>query len=123
MWVGLPDFMKLSASGAIEYIVQRRKFVKCGRVALEIVEKISGEPIPRSGLGIRILGDVNAEKEDTSGEVDYIFIQGLKDQAFYDQVWQAGSDFASHSIRVGVMGDNVLIEKVVALRASDQWME
>ena len=43
------------------------------------------------GLGIRILGDITAEKVRMLQEVDAIFINGLKSWNLYDQVWQAGA--------------------------------
>jgi len=73
-------------------------------------------PFPGPGLGIRILGDVTAEKVQTLQEVDYIFIQGLKDHGLYDDVWQAGSMLLPVN-SVGVMGDERTYERVVALRA------
>jgi len=55
-------------------------------------EKITGDTHSQvRGFGIRILGDVTADKvEDTSG-MDYIFIQGLKDHGLLRSVWQAGA--------------------------------
>ena len=49
-------------------------------------------------------------------EVDYIFIQGLKDHGLYDSVWQAGAILLPVQ-SVGVMGDERTYEKAVALRA------
>lgn len=112
---GLPDFMKLSVVEPLNTLF-KDEVREVGR-ALEIVEKIIGRhPFPGPGLGIRILGDVTAEKVKTLQEVDYIFIQGLKDAGLYDQVWQAGAMLLPIQ-SVGVMGDERTYEKVVALRA------
>ncbi len=73
-------------------------------------------PFPGPGLAIRILGDVTKEKVRILQEVDYIFINGLKSEGFYDDVWQAGSILLPVN-SVGVMGDERTYEKVVALRA------
>lgn len=73
-------------------------------------------PFPGPGLGIRILGDVTAEKVRILQEVDYFFIQGLKDNGLYDDVWQAGAMLLPVQ-SVGVMGDERTYESVVALRA------
>ena len=71
---------------------------------------------PGPGLGIRILGDITPEKVAILQEVDYIFINGLKEKGLYDDVWQAGAMLLPiHS--VGVMGDERTYEQVVALRA------
>ncbi|MBL4623878.1 MAG: GMP synthase (glutamine-hydrolyzing), partial [Flavobacteriales bacterium] len=73
-------------------------------------------PFPGPGLAIRILGDITLEKVQILQEVDYIFIQGLRDANLYDEVWQAGSILLP--VRsVGVMGDERTYENAVALRA------
>ena len=48
--------------------------------------------------------------------MDYLFINELKNQGLYDNVWQAGSILLPIN-SVGVMGDERTYEKVVALRA------
>jgi GMP synthase (glutamine-hydrolysing) len=112
---GLPDFMKLSVVEPLNTLF-KDEVREVGR-ALEIPEAIVGRhPFPGPGLAIRILGDITAEKVKTLQEVDYIFIQGLKDSGWYDQVWQAGAILLPIQ-SVGVMGDERTYEKVVALRA------
>ena len=73
-------------------------------------------PFPGPGFGIRILGDITAEKVRILQEVDHIFIKGLRDKNLYDQVWQAGAMLLPVQ-SVGVMGDERTYESVVALRA------
>lgn len=73
-------------------------------------------PFPGPGLGIRILGDVTAEKVNILQQVDKIFIDGLKEKGLYDEVWQAGAMLLPVQ-SVGVMGDERTYESVVALRA------
>lgn len=73
-------------------------------------------PFPGPGLGIRILGDITAEKVTILQEVDAIFINGLKEEGLYDEVWQAGAILLPVQ-SVGVMGDERTYESVVALRA------
>jgi GMP synthase (glutamine-hydrolysing) len=112
---GLPDFMKLSVVEPLNTLFKDEVRV-VGR-GLSIPEKIIGRhPFPGPGLAIRILGDITEEKVKTLQEVDYIFIQGLKDHGLYDQVWQAGAILLPIQ-SVGVMGDERTYEKVVALRA------
>ena len=85
--------------------------------SLEISEDILGRhPFPGPGLGIRILGDITAEKVRILQEVDAIFIDGLKREGLYDKVWQAGAMLLPVN-SVGVMGDERTYEKCVALRA------
>jgi GMP synthase (glutamine-hydrolysing) len=85
--------------------------------ALNIDPTILGRhPFPGPGLGIRILGEVSAEKVAVLQEVDAIFINGLKEEGLYNDVWQAGAIFLPIQ-SVGVMGDERTYENAVALRA------
>lgn len=112
---GLPDFMKLKVVEPLNTLF--KDGVREVGKALGIADTIIGRhPFPGPGLGIRILGDITAEKVQTLQEVDYIFIQGLKDAGLYDDVWQAGSMLLPVQ-SVGVMGDERTYERVVALRA------
>jgi len=77
---------------------------------------LNRHPFPGPGLGIRILGDITAEKVALLQEADHIFTQNLKTSGYYDKIWQAGAILLPiHS--VGVMGDERTYEQVVALRA------
>ncbi len=77
---------------------------------------LNRHPFPGPGLGIRILGDITKEKVKTLQEADAIFINGLKEDNLYDEVWQAGTILTPLQ-SVGVMGDERTYENVVALRA------
>ncbi|UCH15207.1 MAG: glutamine-hydrolyzing GMP synthase [Bacteroidales bacterium] len=77
---------------------------------------ISRHPFPGPGLAVRILGNITPEKVRILQEVDYIFIEGLKEFNLYDKVWQAGAVLLPVQT-VGVMGDERTYENVVALRA------
>jgi GMP synthase (glutamine-hydrolysing) len=85
--------------------------------ALDIRADLLGRhPFPGPGLGIRILGEVTAEKVRILQEVDAIWIAGLRKEGLYDEVWQAGAILLP--VRsVGVMGDERTYENAVALRA------
>ena len=112
---GLPEKMNLKVVEPLNTLF-KDEVRNVGR-SLEIDSNILGRhPFPGPGLGIRILGDITPEKVAILQEVDYIFIQGLKDSGLYDGVWQAGAMLLPiHS--VGVMGDERTYERVVALRA------
>ena len=73
-------------------------------------------PFPGPGLGIRILGEVTAQKAAIIKEADAIFIGKLREWNLYDQVWQAGAVLLPVQ-SVGVMGDERTYENTVALRA------
>jgi GMP synthase (glutamine-hydrolysing) len=77
---------------------------------------LNRHPFPGPGLGIRILGDVTEDKVKILQEADSIFIEGLKRDGLYNNVWQAGVIFLPIQ-SVGVMGDERTYEHVVALRA------
>ncbi len=112
---GLPNHMKLKVVEPLNTLF-KDEVRRVGK-ALKISNAILGRhPFPGPGLGIRILSDVTAEKVQILQEVDYIFIQGLKKQGLYNEVWQAGAMLLPVQ-SVGVMGDERTYENVVALRA------
>ncbi len=112
---GLPEKMKLKIVEPLNLLF-KDEVRRVGK-ALHISQTLLGRhPFPGPGLGIRILGDVTAEKVRILQDVDDIFISGLKEDGLYDQVWQAGAMFLPVQ-SVGVMGDERTYENVVALRA------
>jgi GMP synthase (glutamine-hydrolysing) len=112
---GLPDYMMLKVVEPLKQLF-KDEVRRIGR-SLDIDSKILGRhPFPGPGLGIRILGEVTKEKVRILQEVDYIFIEGLKEHKLYDDVWQAGAIFLPIQ-SVGVMGDERTYENAVALRA------
>lgn len=112
---GLPEKMNLKVVEPLNTLF-KDEVRKVGRT-IGVPETILGRhPFPGPGLGIRILSDINAEKVRILQEVDDIFIEGLKEEDLYDQVWQAGAMLLPVQ-SVGVMGDERTYENVVALRA------
>jgi GMP synthase (glutamine-hydrolysing) len=112
---GLPDYMKLKVVEPLRLLF-KDEVRRIGN-ALNIDSSILGRhPFPGPGLGIRILGEVTADKVAILQEVDAIFINGLKEEGLYDEVWQAGAIFLPIQ-SVGVMGDERTYENAVALRA------
>jgi len=112
---GLPDYMKLKVIEPLRLLFKDE--VRRIGTALNIDSAIlNRHPFPGPGLGIRILGEVIPEKIAILQEVDAIFINGLKDEGLYNEVWQAGAIFLPIQ-SVGVMGDERTYENAVALRA------
>lgn len=112
---GLPEKMKLKVVEPLNTLFKDE--VRLVGKTMQIDPSILGRhPFPGPGLGIRILGEITAEKVRILQEVDHIFIQGLKTHNLYDKVWQAGAMLLPVQA-VGVMGDERTYERVVALRA------
>jgi GMP synthase (glutamine-hydrolysing) len=112
---GLPDFMKLKIVEPLRMIF-KDEVRRVGKSLGIDPELLGRHPFPGPGMGIRILGDITAEKVRILQEVDAVFINGLKAWGLYDRVWQAGAMLLPVD-SVGVMGDERTYEKVVALRA------
>lgn len=112
---GLPDFMKLKVVEPLKALFKDE--VRKVGASLDIDPAILGRhPFPGPGLGIRILGDITAEKVRILQEADAIYIRNLRESGWYDKVWQAGTIFLPVQ-SVGVMGDERTYENVVSLRA------
>ncbi|PCI09546.1 MAG: glutamine-hydrolyzing GMP synthase [Flavobacteriaceae bacterium] len=112
---GLPDFMKLKIVEPLRMIF-KDEVRRVGKSLGIDAELLGRHPFPGPGLGIRILGDITAEKVRMLQEVDAIFVDGLKKWNLYNDVWQAGAMLLPVN-SVGVMGDERTYEKCVALRA------
>ena len=112
---GLPEKMKLKVVEPLNTLFKDE--VRIVGKTLGIDPNILGRhPFPGPGLGIRILGDITADKVKILQDVDFIFIDGLKRHGLYDKVWQAGAILTPLQ-SVGVMGDERTYERVVSLRA------
>jgi GMP synthase (glutamine-hydrolysing) len=112
---GLPDKMKLKIVEPLRMLFKDE--VRLVGAALGISNVILGRhPFPGPGLAIRILGEITQEKVDILQEADAIFINELKVQGLYNQVWQAGAIFLPVQ-SVGVMGDERTYQHVICLRA------
>ncbi len=77
---------------------------------------VSRHPFPGPGLAVRILGPVTREDRDLLQKVDRVFIDYLRENDLYDEIWQAFSVLLPVRT-VGVMGDERTYDRVVALRA------
>ena len=112
---GLPKDMHLKVVEPLRLLF-KDEVRRVGK-ALGLDPNILGRhPFPGPGLGIRILGEVTAQKAAIIKEADAIFIGKLREWNLYDQVWQAGAVLLPVQ-SVGVMGDERTYENTVALRA------
>lgn len=112
---GLPERMKLRLVEPLRLLFKD----EVRRVGLEMGMQphlIKRQPFPGPGLGIRILGEITAEKIEILQNADDIYMSMLREWDLYDQVWQAGAILLP--IRsVGVMGDERTYDYTIALRA------
>ena len=77
---------------------------------------INRHPFPGPGLGVRVIGDINARRLTVLKQADAIFIDELRHSGWYGKLWQAFCVFLP--VRsVGVMGDERTYENVICLRA------
>ena len=112
---GLPKEMNLKVVEPLRLLF-KDEVRRVGK-ALGLDPEILGRhPFPGPGLGIRILGEVTAEKVRILQEADAIYMGKLREYGLYDSIWQAGTILLP--VRsVGVMGDERTYESTVALRA------
>jgi GMP synthase (glutamine-hydrolysing) len=114
---GLPEIMKL------ELIEPLRELFKdeVRELGLELglpEEAIYRQPFPGPGLGIRIMGEVTAERLKVLRQSDVIVLEEMKKSGWYRKVWQSFAVLLPIQT-VGVMGDGRTYENVIALRAVD----
>ena len=112
---GLPEKMRLKLIEPLRELFKDE--VRAVGKTLGIPEVIlNRHPFPGPGLAIRIVGDVTEDRLNLLREADSIFINELKKQGLYHEVWQALAVLLPVQ-SVGVMGDERTYENVVTLRA------
>lgn len=112
---GLPEKMNLKLVEPLRLLFKD----EVRRVGLELgmmEHLIKRHPFPGPGLGIRVLGDITAEKIEILQNADDVYTKMLRDYHLYDKVWQAGAILLPVK-SVGVMGDERTYEFTIALRA------
>lgn len=112
---GLPEKMNLKIIEPLKLLF-KDEVRRVGKALKMSDHLINRHPFPGPGLSIRILGEISRERISILQDVDNIFIQQLRNDNLYDEVWQAGAILLPIK-SVGVMGDERTYEQVVALRA------
>lgn len=112
---GLPEKMHLKLVEPLRFLFKDEVRKTGKELGLDPL-LLGRHPFPGPGLGIRILGEVTAEKVALLQEADAIYINGLRNAGLYAEVWQAGTILLPVQ-SVGVMGDERTYEYTVALRA------
>lgn len=89
------------------------------KVGLELglsEDRVYRQPFPGPGLGVRILGEVTAERVSLLQAADKIFDEEIRAAGLYRSLWQSFVVFLPVK-SVGVMGDSRSYEWTVVLRA------
>ena len=73
-------------------------------------------PFPGPGLGIRIIGNITADRVKILQQADFIYINELIKNNLYSKIWQAYAALLPIKT-VGVMGDARTYENICLLRA------
>jgi GMP synthase (glutamine-hydrolysing) len=112
---GLPQKMKLEVIEPLRALF-KDEVREVGRLLGLPAEIIDRHPFPGPGLAIRIIGETTPERIKILQQADAIFIDALKAQGLYKEVWQAFAVLLPIST-VGIMGDERTYENALALRA------
>ena len=114
---GLPEVMKLALIEPLRELFKD----EVRELGLELglpEEAIYRQPFPGPGLGIRIMGEVTAERLRILRQSDVIVLDEMKKSGWYRKVWQSFAVLLPIQT-VGVMGDGRTYEHVIALRCVD----
>lgn len=112
---GLPEKMKLKLIEPLRELFKDE--VRAVGRELNLPEMlINRQPFPGPGLGVRILGPIDADKVKLLQDADNIVIEEIKLANLYGKIWQAFAVLLPIQT-VGVMGDFRTYEKAIAIRA------
>ncbi|WP_416897477.1 MAG: glutamine-hydrolyzing GMP synthase [Minwuia sp.] len=112
---GLPERMNMQLIEPLRELF-KDEVRRLGR-ELGLPEAFVGRhPFPGPGLAIRIPGEVTKERADTLRKADAIYLDQIRKEGHYDEIWQAFSVLLPVRT-VGVMGDERTYDSVLALRA------
>ncbi|MBU3914868.1 glutamine-hydrolyzing GMP synthase [bacterium] len=111
---GLPKDMELSLIEPLRELF-KDEVRELGRTLELDDEFVYRHPFPGPGLGIRILGDVSADKIKVLQEADFIVMEEIKKAGLYRQIWQSFAVLLPIK-SVGVMGDARTYEWTIAIR-------
>lgn len=114
---GLPEEMKLQLLEPLRELF-KDEVRKVGEELGIPHHLVYRHPFPGPGLGIRVLGEVDAEKVKILQEADDIFIQELYANKLYDKVSQAFVVLLPVK-SVGVMGDERTYEYTAVVRSAN----
>jgi GMP synthase (glutamine-hydrolysing) len=112
---GLPDDLKFTLVEPLRLLFKDE--VRAVGRELGLPEEIVGrQPFPGPGLGIRIVGEVTAERLDTLRRADAIAREELSSAGLDNQIWQCPVVLLADVRSVGVQGDGRTYGHPIVLR-------
>ncbi|HOB77436.1 MAG TPA: glutamine-hydrolyzing GMP synthase [Bacteroidales bacterium] len=112
---GLPDKLNLKLLEPIRMLF-KDEVRKIGSVLCIPLDILNRHPFPGPGLAVRILGEVTYEKVKLLQDADDIYISMLKENNFYNKIWQAFAVLLPVKT-VGISGDERSYDYAIAIRA------
>ena len=111
---GLPERMKLQLVEPLRELFKDevRRVGEALGLPREVVWR---QPFPGPGLGVRVMGDIIAEKLEILRNADAVLQDEMMKSGFYWKVWQSFAVFLPVKT-VGVFGDERTYDYVIALR-------
>jgi GMP synthase (glutamine-hydrolysing) len=111
---GLPERMKLKLIEPLRELFKDE--VRAVGTALGLPrEVVWRQPFPGPGLGVRVMGDLTAEKLEILRNADAVLQEEMMKSGLYWKVWQSFAVFLPVKT-VGVFGDERTYDYVIALR-------
>ena len=112
---GLPDDLQFELIEPVRWLF-KDEVRSLGRELKMPEAMIDRQPFPGPGLGVRILGEVTAERVALLQQADLRVQEEMETLPDYKDIWQSFAVLLPVQT-VGVMGDSRTYENVVALRA------
>ena len=111
---GLPERMKLQLVEPLRELFKDevRRVGEALGLPREVVWR---QPFPGPGLGVRVMGDITAEKLEILRNADAVLQEEMMKSGLYWKVWQSFAVFLPVKT-VGVFGDERTYDYVIALR-------
>src|SRR5215207_1745758 len=111
---GLPERMKLKLIEPLRELFKDevRRVGEALGLPREVVWR---QPFPGPGLGVRVMGDITAEKLEILRNADAVLQDEMMSSGYYYNVWQTLCVFLP-VITVGVFGDERTYDYVIAMR-------
>ena len=111
---GLPERMKLKLIEPLRELFKDE--VRLVGAALGLPKEVVWrQPFPGPGLGVRVMGDITADKLEILRNADAVLQDEMMKSGYYWKVWQSFAVFLPVKT-VGVFGDERTYDYVIALR-------